>query len=272
VSALTVTASANQITPAKSQMHYTDTLPPLTAGQDPLGRAWYGVEPLNTLGRGAGVSNQVEVPTLPTLPPPENFQAQLTPEGVVLTWSGSTDTPEVPQISHHYRVYRQETGGGNETLVGAAPMEQGQVRMVDHTFEWEKTFLYWATIVSVVEQSGSPEIEVEGEDTARIRVFAHDIFPPSVPSGLQAVFSGAGQKPFVDLIWAPATEPDLAGYNVYRREEGTAATKINGEPVKPPSFRDGNVQSGKTYFYAVSSVDVRGNESARSEETSEAVP
>jgi fibronectin type 3 domain-containing protein len=127
-------------------------------------------------------------------------------------------------------------------------------------------------------QSGSPlpacpeQVEVEGDDTPPARVLAHDIFPPAVPTGLQAVYSGAGQEPFVDLIWAPDTEADLAGYNVYRREEGGQPAKLNGELVKTPAYRDGNVSEGKRYSYSVSAVDLRGNESARSEEASEEVP
>jgi fibronectin type 3 domain-containing protein len=42
--------------------------------------------------------------------------------------------------------------------------------------------------------------------------------------------------------------------------------------VKTPAFRDMNVVAGKTYFYSVSAVDQRGNESGRSEETSEGAP
>jgi len=42
--------------------------------------------------------------------------------------------------------------------------------------------------------------------------------------------------------------------------------------VKIPAFRDSQIISGKTYFYSVSAVDLRGNESARSEEASESVP
>ena len=48
--------------------------------------------------------------------------------------------------------------------------------------------------------------------------------------------------------------------------------KINSELVKAPAFRDMKVASGRTYVYSVSAVDVRGNESARSQEASEAVP
>ncbi len=106
-----------------------------------------------------------------------------------------------------------------------------------------------------------------------MRVVAHDVFPPYVPGGLQAAYSGEGQKPFIDLIWAPVTNADLAGYNVYRvGSKRVPQSKLNSEPVKSPSYRDNAVASGKTYTYSVSAVDVRGNESQRSEETSESVP
>ena len=113
---------------------------------------------------------------------------------------------------------------------------------------------------------------MEGEDSAELKVFAHDIFPPAVPSGLEAVASGVGQPPFVDLIWAPNTDADLAGYNIYRHEDGAPPVKVNSEVVKTPVFRDTTVVGGKKYFYSVAAVDLRGNESARSEEASETVP
>jgi fibronectin type 3 domain-containing protein len=89
---------------------------------------------------------------------------------------------------------------------------------------------------------------------------------------VEAVFTGSGQGGFIDLIWTPVTDPDLAGYNIYRREEGSAAVKLNPEPVKIPAFRDLQLAPGRRYFYSVSAVDVRGNESGRSEEAGESVP
>src|SRR5216117_3377564 len=133
-----------------------------------------------------------------------------------------------------------------------------------------KTFT--SVVSSPSTSAGKPPAEVEGDDTTEVKVFAHDSFPPAVPSGLEAVASGVGQPPFVDLIWSPNTDADLAGYNIYRHEEGTAPVKINSEVVKTPTFRDTTVVGSKKYFYSVSAVDLRGNESARSEEASEAVP
>ena len=115
-------------------------------------------------------------------------------------------------------------------------------------------------------------MSIEGDDTPEVKVFADDVFPPAVPSGLQAVFSGPGQQPFIDLIWAPVPDADLDGYNVYRHEEGGTPVKVNSELVKMPAYRDVQVVSGKRYFYSVSAVDLRGNESKRSEEASESVP
>jgi len=74
------------------------------------------------------------------------------------------------------------------------------------------------------------------------------------------------------LLWAPDTDADLAGYNVYRHEEGSQPAKINTELVKTPAFRDTNVTAGKMYWYSVTAVDERGNESTHSEQASEAIP
>jgi hypothetical protein len=234
---------------------------------------FYAISILNGNGRSAGISNVVSVPAVPALPPPADFQAQVTADGVVLSWSRVPLAPETPGLRHASRVYRRPEGGDADTVVGELPLDASSAtQIVDHSFEWEKTYLYRATTVTLIREAGNPETQFDGDDTPVVKVFAHDVFPPAVPSGLQAVFSGVGQQPFIDLIWAPDTDADLAGYNVFRNEAGTASVKINSEPVKEPAFRDMNIAPGKTYVYSVSAVDVRGNESERSQETSEAVP
>jgi fibronectin type 3 domain-containing protein len=59
---------------------------------------------------------------------------------------------------------------------------------------------------------------------------------------------------------------------VYRREEAATPVKINSDLIKSPAFRDTNVVPGQMYIYSVSAVDLRGNESPRSEEANETVP
>jgi hypothetical protein len=240
---------------------------------DPTGEVSYAVEVLNEDRHGAGLSNRVKVPAAPTLPPPAGFKASVTADGILLAWGAISRPSSLPELQFRYRVYRREAGGADDTLIGELPLNESRSpQLLDRHFDWEKGYEYRANVVTVVIQPDKPEIQVDGDDTGVVRVFAHDVFPPVVPEGLQATFSGVGQEPFIDLIWAPDMDTDLAGYNVFRSEEGEQPAKINLELVKTPGYRDRNVQSGKKYFYSVSAVDVRGNQSARSQPANEDVP
>jgi hypothetical protein len=258
--------------PAPILETYTDRLPPSLLRADASAELTYAVEVLNRNARGAGISNRVHVVSVPTLPPPSDLSVQLNDEGAALSWTSTGEPTESADLKHIYRIYRQEEASrGKDVIAGEVPVgAPGSLHFTDSSFEWEKTYLYRITAVSTVQQTDH-QIQVEGDDTAPVRVVAHDIFPPAVPTGLQAAFSGEGQTPFIDLVWAPVTNADLAGYNVYRAEAGGIATKMNADPVKSPSYRDTAVSS-ETYTYSVSAVDVRGNESQRSESTSEPVP
>ena len=86
------------------------------------------------------------------------------------------------------------------------------------------------------------------------------------------MYASDPQRPAIDLTWTPNADDDLAGYNIYRREGSGAFAKINGALLKSPAFHDTQVRAGDTYIYAVSAVDLRNNESAKSKETSERVP
>jgi hypothetical protein len=270
--------------PRPAPLTYTDTLNAAMQRQDPAAEVTYAVEILNRSARGAGLSNRVHVPAVVTLPPPSDLAAELTGDGVALTWTSAGESQNVPLLQQRYRIYRRDESSGKDEIAGEVPVGgPGPAHFTDSGFEWEGTYLYRITAVSIIKRPDS-EVQVEGDDTAPVRVIAHDVFPPNVPAGLQAAYSGEGQKPFIDLIWAPVTNADLAGYNVYRseylsetksaaaEEAGEKMVKLNSELVKSPSYRDSAVVSGKTYSYSVSAVDVRGNESQRSEATSEPVP
>jgi hypothetical protein len=260
---------------------YTDTVPSTVLQSDPAADITYAVEVLNRNARGAGLSNRVHVPAIATLAPPNDLSAELTGDGVVLTWTSAAESPSAG-VKVRYRIYRRDEASGKDAIAGEVPVastESGAAHFTDSSLEWERTYLYRITAVTIIKRADS-EVQVEGDDTAPVRVVAHDVFPPAVPAGLQAAYSGEGQKPFIDLIWAPVTNADLAGYNVFRSEangvegekSGEKMVKLNSELVKSPSYRDLAITSGKTYIYSVSAVDVRGNESRQSETTSETVP
>lgn len=267
---------------------YTDVLPRAMQQENPLGTVTYAVEVLNANGRGASISNRVQVPLAETLPSPADFAANVESDGVRLTWSAEKPDTLNPQISYRYAVYRrlaknQQSQPDQQNqkkqpnqqwmLVGEVPVGGAEnPSLLDSTIEWEQTYFYRMNVATIISEAGKRETRIDGEDTSEIEVFTHDVFPPAVPTGLQAVSSGPGQPPFVDLIWAPVSAPDLAGYNVYRREAGGTPVKINSELIQTPAYRDTTVRPGREYFYSVSAVDIRGNESARSEEAEDLVP
>ncbi len=252
------------------RMHYVDSLPPQLEQENPTDFVTYAVEEINSHGRSAGVSNQVTIPVAPTISAPDELTAQVGGEGVHISWIGAAPPGSPAGLSYLYRILRKPVGGPSYVvLANVEPVATGSY--LDKTFAWEQKYEYRITTITQVHSHGI-NITIEGDDSKPVEVFTRDIYPPAQPAGLQAVFSSVGQKPFIDLTWAPNLESDLAGYNIFRRVEGTQFEKLNTQLVQTSSFRDENVQPGKKYIYTVSAVDLRGNESQRSAESSETVP
>lgn len=258
---------------------YDDQIPDSTLDANSAQFATYAVEVLNTDNRGGGLSNEVRVSLVPTLAPFASFNAQTTPPGVLISWACPSASVVHAGVKYLFRIYRRRQDSKFSSKLTdvdadacAAAQSNAVTSFLDQTFSWESTYFYRGNVVSMSTASGPQSVEVEGDDTPEVQVVAHDVFPPAVPTGVQAVFSGPDQQTGIDLVWSPVSAADLAGYNVYRRETGTAAVKVNSDLIKTSAFRDTQTTSGKTYFYSVSAVDERGNESSRSAEASETVP
>lgn len=253
---------------------YEDVIAPSAMGVNRF--ASYAVEISNDRGRSAGLSNQVRVPLAPTLPAPVDLRAEVTPQGVILHWTGISPSQLVPDLQNYqfrYRIYRKAEGKTSYSLIEEVPLDGQEMTVPDKSFEWEQTYDYKVASVTLLPAAvAKTQSEIQGDDSPVVRVTVHDVFPPARPSGLQAVFSGVGQKPFIDLSWDPNSESDLQGYFVSRREDGQQPVTLNKEPVRAPSYRDENVQPRHKYTYSVRAVDVRGNASEPSPETSETVP
>ena len=240
----------------------------------------YAVTVDNDRGRNAGLSNQVQIPTVVASTINGPPVARLTPDAVLVT---ANITPRDPSIEQALELRRTEEGGSaHESVVvrrGLDFAESGaaNVELRDDTFVWEKNYQYRIAISASTKVPNGETITFDATVSNPQELITHDVFPPATPSGVQAVFSGAlpGQPPAIDLTWTPDVDRDLAGYFIFRRvqqEPASAAVKLNPQPVKAPAYHDTAVAAGNTYIYSVSAVDERGNESQRSEETSEQVP
>jgi hypothetical protein len=87
---------------------------------------------------------------------------------------------------------------------------------------------------------------------------------------LNVPLRGTGSAFSVSLFWNYS--PDAVGYNVYRSVAAKGKyAKINSFLDPVTAYTDGTVVSGKTYYYAATSVNSEGQESARSKPPVEAV-
>jgi hypothetical protein len=261
---------------AKTTFRVIDALPKRQDESDLPQFAVYILELLDDHGRSSGHSNLAVVPLAP-VPQAKGLHSELDVRGVYLIWEVEAETPS-SLLKFDYRIYRREKGSSKRIAV---PYQRAVVHTqegerwsgVDMGIDWEKTYLYWITPVTrVYSPEGHLIAENEGDDSALLEVITHDVFPPAVPERLLPVVGHIHGEKFVDLLWAPNTEKDIFGYNVYRREENGLPARINSVPITTLSFQDVNVSAGHKYLYCISAVDVRGNESAESLETAAVVP
>ncbi len=265
---------------------FTETLPqPLAAGAPrPL---TYFIELTNRNGRSAGLSNGAVVLAGEAPGPVAGLTAQVRKDGIALRWTpdhAAAQEPTRAVIRLHRKLLTPSTAKPTQGPLAPPPEPDEQSLLVDSGAQSGRTldkeirfgqvYEYRAQRVARFAVDGQT-LELAGELSAPIRVEAMNVFPPAVPTGLAAVATAgdSGTEPSIDLNWQPVTDPDLAGYAVYRREkEGIWQRISHAQPIVPPAFHDAQVQPGHTYSYAVSAIDQGGHESARSIETEETVP
>jgi hypothetical protein len=248
---------------------FTDHLPPALASGTP-GPLLYTIELDNRYGRTAGPSNTAVTASGVAPSPIADLHAKAQADGILLSWSadGGNETVRI-----HRKLVQpstsQKTAIPPEQTLEFSGRDQGQV--LDPDAALDHTYTYTAERIAQLTIEGKP-VEVASEPSQATTVNARDIFPPAVPAGLQAVADSEAHA--IDLSWQPDTEPDLAGYTVYRREAGSTAppARISPPSQPAPSFRDATAAPGHTYEYSVSAVDHDGNESVRSPEVEETLP
>jgi hypothetical protein len=285
-----VPVPANLVLAPQAKATFVETLPAtLTSGApSPL---TYFVELLSPHGRFAGPSNAANVLAGKAPGPVTGLSFQLRKDGVILRWSADTPPSQTTVIRLHRKLLmpapNTEPAAKSTSQTGfltppKEPIDQTLLvdspsnpdRTIDKTIRFGQTYEYRAQRVARVTIDGQ-SVELAGPLSESIRVEAIDTFPPATPTGLAAVATAADSAagPSIDLSWLPVTEPDLAGYAVYRRETDTPWQRISpAEPVVGPGFHDPNVQPGHTYRYAVTAIDQLGHESPRSPEAEETTP
>jgi hypothetical protein len=226
----------------------------VTAGSVENGKARYEIPAAEWTGREVALgvrvtgsnakqsawSNFVVIPVVAPPDTPTGASAENTIDGVRLTWRASGSA---------FRVFRR---AGDAAYAPVADVPQPP--WTDSTTQFGQRYTYQVqTIVKVGESR-----EAQSELSAEITITPQDTFPPVAPVGLHAVEAPNS----IELSWDRNTEPDQAGYRVYRAAAGGPPQKI--ADVDIPTYSDRNIEHGKTYRYEVTAIDRLGNESPHS--------
>ena len=194
--------------------------------------------------KSSGWSNFVTVGVVPPPETPAGLQAEATANGVRLSWHAA---------GQDFRIFRRTS---DDPFIRLADVAEGP--WIDPSASFGKRYTYRVqTVVKLGENR-----EAESDPSGDISITPEDRFPPAVPTGLAAVSTPTS----VELTWDGDTEPDLAGYRIYRAESGIPWEKVADAPAIP-SYSDHRVERGRTYRYAITAVDQSGNESSRSAPT-----
>jgi hypothetical protein len=264
----------------EGHVEFPDPLDPGDLAREPGRQLVYIVRTRASRARASTDSNPVTLRVYPPPPPVNDLRVTITETALELAWTAAQPPPGATTIG--YRIYRTEIAP--DTLTAAiqnlsqatllAPLTLLSQATASEYRDTNVAFGHtYAYTVRAVAQFG-PDL-VESADSAAALVAAKDIFPPAIPQGLEAVVTPAspGAQAYVELAWNLSTEPDLAGYSVYRSEEqGARGERLNTGLSTAPTFRDLTAMPGRRYFYKVTAVDRAGNESAPSSEVAAEVP
>jgi hypothetical protein len=269
----------------RARMRFADPWPPDELARHAGALAVYVVRTRASARRASQDSNVVAVRLYPTAERIGALHLALTESAVELRWEPPARLVTGAPVSAlaAYRIYRGELEPGAEAeaapdpgrarwksppaLLGVAPAASFR----DTQFEFGRTYVYTAR--SVVQHDFEA---VESADSPPAVVTPRDTFPPAAPANLVAVLVPATPEApaHVELSWGISAKTDLAGYRVYRSEEGAARARqcLTQNLLPTPTFRDMGVAPGRRFTYAVAAVDRAGNESPHSEPVSVAIP
>jgi len=235
-------------------------------GLQTLTQYWVAVRTADDRGNWSAISNvvnfttsggDVERPASATL-----VAGATTASSVTLSWVATGDD-SLAGIAHHYELRWSASpitaaNFASATLVATgvpAPAAPGTTQGCTVGGLNRSVDLYFA--IRVHDEAGN----VSALSNVVLVDHLLDTAPPATPGGL----AGGPESGGVRLRWNANTEPDLAGYHVYRAAAaGGPFTRLDAATVTATEFVDDAAPDSASLWYAVTAVDATGNESARS--------
>jgi len=254
-------------------------------------RYMYSVLVIDEEGKRSPLPDPRVIEVAPSLPPPHDLKVETAEGEIRLAWQpgalegapgGPAPVAAAPRPSGPggqasrpgggavdrvlFNLYRRTKA---EQAMPDLPLNREPIdgtTFVDREFVYGETYLY---LVRALERNETPLRE--SADSPEVEVHPVDIYPPKAPTGIAASAEGG----IIRIYWFPNSEPDLAGYRVYRREApGGEYTLLGQAGSSDTSLADTGARPGVRYYYVVTAIDTASppNESVRSEVKSESRP
>ena len=261
--------SYEEIKKAADNLTYTDTLE--LAGVP--ARLRYAIRYVNAAGQSAAFSNFFSMePAAKVAEPPTIITTgkEYSETAITFSWEPpKTNTDgSTPVNLLGYNVYRT---GGTQVKSVQGPLNPEPIsgtQYQDRTFKFGDKYVYVVRSVSL----GTEGKPVESLDSNRLPLAPVDIYPPAAPENL-SIGASPGK---LAIFWVANSEPDLAGYYVYRSTDPNLPKdkwlKLTTTLYTKTTFTDENVEAGKTYYYYVVAFDTTGNQSPISEVAADTPP
>ncbi len=229
--------------------------PPFRSGSSGYSNALrYGVLFVNNRNEAAGLSNQAFIEPVAIPLPPSELASEVSEHFIRLTWLKPQENMDgsKPARIEGYNVFRAE----NPAEFPPSPLNSDPLpdpEYADRDFLFDKTYYYAVKVIGSL-QNPYAESLLSVPHT----VVTKDKFPPDPPQKLSAI----SENGIVILLWVAPESRDIAGYLIFRLDEGAdAPIPLQDEVIHTLSFRDSSVEPERTYEYEVVSVDSHGNKS-----------
>ena len=216
------------------------------------------------IGRSSPPSGRLVVTLIAGPAAPSGLDAQAGDKEVRLKWEAPGSFLDgAPAAGELRYIVLRAVGDGALAPVTPAPI--ASTTFTDKGLENDIAYRYAVQAVRV-----DPAGMVQGAASTAVAATPVDTTPPSAPTRL----IGIPAEGSVRLAWNASPEEDVELYAVYRAEGTGAFLRIATMQKITTVYTDRDVQSGRTYRYAVTALDRarQANESARSNEVSVTVP
>jgi hypothetical protein len=215
----------------------------------------YAVLFVNNKNQAAGFSNQAVITPVPIPSPPSRLSADVTESFIHLKWTVPSENinGSSPARIAGYKVFRSEEAQ-NFPPIPINPDLITNTEFKDGVFQFDKTYYYRISVVGKLRDPYAESLPSEA-----LPVATKDVFPPAPPDSFNAI----QENGIAYLLWFPSSSPDVAGYRIYRLEDGLSEKRLlKTDLIAIPNFQDGAIKPGKKYEYFLTAVDTHGNESS----------